>query len=186
MGPQDGVELALRAAHRIVREHGRSDIRFVFAGTGDILPGLEALATELGLQGAVEFPGWLDPEQVVALLRESDLGLEPNLEDFVSPVKAMEYMAYGLPVVAFDLHETRITVGGGGLFAPPGDVEAFADCIELLADDPATREKLGREGKEQVRTVCAWELQAERYVGLYRTLIGKEEGETLPTSLERV
>jgi glycosyltransferase involved in cell wall biosynthesis len=171
MGPQDGVDLALRAVAHLVHELERTDTRFVFAGTGDALPDLKALADELHLEQWVSFPGWLDADGVVALLQKADVGLEPNLEDFVSPVKVMEYMAYGLPTVAFDLRETRKIVGAGALFAPPGDVVAFAECLETLLSDPSARLSLGAVGQERIRDTFSWEHQELRYLELYHTLL---------------
>jgi len=176
MGPQDGVDIALRAVAQLVHGRGRIDTRFVFAGTGDALPALEALAAELHLGEWVSFPGWADSEQVANILRSAHVGLEPNLEDFVSPVKAMEYMVYGLPVVAFDLRETRRIVGSGGLYASRGDIDGFTDCIEMLLDNPQIRQRLGAVGKRRVRSTFAWEHQELRYIRLYENLLeGRRE-----------
>jgi glycosyltransferase involved in cell wall biosynthesis len=171
MGPQDGVDLALRAVAHLVHERRRTDAQFVFAGTGDALPELQSLADELRIAQWVTFPGWLDSDGVVSLLQRSDVGLEPNLEDFVSPVKVMEYMAYGLPTVAFDLRETRKIVGPGALFAPAGDTVAFADCIETLLANPSARLTLGTVARERIQDTYSWEHQERTYLELYHTLL---------------
>jgi glycosyltransferase involved in cell wall biosynthesis len=171
MGPQDGVDLALRAVAHLVHEMHRTNTQFVFAGTGDALPVLKALATELELNEWVTFPGWLNFDEVAVLLEKADIGLEPNLEDFVSPVKVMEYMAHALPTVAFDLRETRNIVGTGGLFASPGDFVGFAERIESLLLDPITRWELGAAAQDRVRSTLSWEHQERQYLELYRTLL---------------
>jgi glycosyltransferase involved in cell wall biosynthesis len=172
MGPQDGTELAIRAI-ALLEAHGRRrDAQFVFAGTGDALPSLRELAHEQGLCAFMHFPGWLRPEEVEALLNEADLGLEPNIEDFVSPVKVMEYMAHGLPVVAFELRETRNVIGPSAPLAPPSDVAGFADRIEALLGDPHERERLGLQGRLRAEQILAWEHQEAVYVGVYRRLLG--------------
>jgi glycosyltransferase involved in cell wall biosynthesis len=171
MGPQDGVDLALRAVAHLIHKLERTDTRFVFAGTGDALPALQALAAELHIEEWVTFPGWLSSDEVAALLETADIGLEPNLEDFVSPVKVMEYMAHALPTVAFDLRETRKIVGAGGLFTSPGDIVGFAECIESLILNPMTRWELGAAAQDRVRSTFSWEHQARQYLELYRTLL---------------
>jgi glycosyltransferase involved in cell wall biosynthesis len=171
MGPQDGVDLALRAVAHLIHQMQRTDTGFVFAGTGDALPSLQALAADLGIDEWVSFPGWLSSDEVAALLETADIGLEPNLEDFVSPVKVMEYMAHALPTVAFDLRETRKIVGAGGLFTSPGDVVGFAECIEALILDPITRWELGAAAQDRVRSTFSWEHQERQYLELYRTLL---------------
>jgi glycosyltransferase involved in cell wall biosynthesis len=171
MGPQDGVDLALRAVAHLIHQLKRTDTQFVFAGTGDALAGLQALAAELHISDWVTFPGWLSSQEVAALLETADIGLEPNLEDFVSPVKVMEYMAHALPTVAFDLRETRKIVGPGGLFTSPGDIVGFAECIEALILDPITRWELGAAAQDRVRSTFSWEHQERQYLELYRTLL---------------
>jgi glycosyltransferase involved in cell wall biosynthesis len=113
---------------------------------------------------------------VETLLSEADLGLEPNVEDFVSPVKVMEYMAHGLPVVAFELRETRNVVGPGAPLVAPSDVAAFADRIEALLDDPHERERLSLQGRLRAEQILAWEHQEAVYIRLYRRLLGNPAG----------
>lgn len=184
IGPQDGVDLALRAIAQLVHERGLVDTTYVFAGAGDALKSLRELAAALDLEKWVSFPGWADQDEVAEILRSADIGLEPNLEDFVSPVKVMEYMAYGLPVVAFELLETTKILGGGGLYASPGDISGFADCIEALLADPAARRRLGATGQQRVRTRFAWELQAVRYNELFENLLATDRP-LARTDLER-
>jgi glycosyltransferase involved in cell wall biosynthesis len=171
MGPQDGVDLGLKAVAHLVHTRHRTDTTFIFAGTGDALPDLQALTNELRIEEWVSFPGWLDSDGVVALLQKADVGLEPNLEDFVSPVKVMEYMAYGLPTVAFDLRETRKIVGPAALFAPAGDIEALSGCLETLLSDPSARLRLGALGRKRIEDTFSWEHQQRRYLELYHTLL---------------
>ena len=58
--------------------------------------------------------------------------------------KTMEYMAYALPSVSFDLAETRVSGGESVLYVPSGDIGAFADAVESLIDDAGLRARLGR------------------------------------------
>jgi glycosyltransferase involved in cell wall biosynthesis len=170
MGPQDSVDLAIRAIDHLVHQLGRTDCAFTFVGVGDAVPDAQRLVAELGLDAWVSFPGWAEEELVFAYLSTADLGLEPNLEAFVSPVKAMEYMAFGLPFVAFDLTETRSLAAGAAAYAPPGDTVAFARILDTLLADTDQRERMGRIGKQRVRTSIAWEHQKERYVRVFQSL----------------
>ena len=65
MGPQDGVDIVVRAADIVVRELGRDDIAFTLIGSGDCFDDLVALRDELGLAGQVEFTGRA-PDELVA------------------------------------------------------------------------------------------------------------------------
>jgi glycosyltransferase involved in cell wall biosynthesis len=53
--------------------------------------------------------------------------------------KTLEYMAYALPSVAFDLVETRVSDGDSILYVPSGHVTAFANKVEQLLDNPELR-----------------------------------------------
>jgi glycosyltransferase involved in cell wall biosynthesis len=171
MGPQDRVELALRAVARVVHGAGRTDTHFAFAGDGESRAPAQRLATELGLDDYVSFPGWLAEPDVHAYLATADLGLEPNLEEIVSPVKAMEYMALGVPFVAFDLTETRRLAGDAAVCVPAGDVEAFAAAVDGVLADPARRAAMGRAGRTRVAEELSWERQEIAYLDVYRRLL---------------
>ena len=75
MGPQDGVDIAVRAAGIIVREFGRDDIAFTLIGSGDSYDELVALRDELNLQGHVEFTGRAPDELVIKIMSTASAGL---------------------------------------------------------------------------------------------------------------
>jgi glycosyltransferase involved in cell wall biosynthesis len=164
MGPQDRVDLTIAVAQHVVNDHGRRDCGFVILGDGESLDELRALTTELGLDPWVSFPGWLPEADVFAYLATADVGLDTSLQEEVSPVKVMEYMAFGLPVVCFDLQETRIITDGASALSPPGDVAALACDLVRLLDDPEARQRLGAAGRRRVQDQLAWERQSSTYL----------------------
>ncbi|MET0419916.1 MAG: glycosyltransferase family 4 protein [Actinoplanes sp.] len=170
MGPQDGVDLALKAIDHLVHQLRRTNTAFTFVGVGDAVPAARRYVAERGLGDWVTFPGWATREEVYAYLSTADLGLEPNLEAFVTPVKAMEYMAFGLPFVAFDLAETRLIADGAAALVPAGDTVAFARQIDGLLADPNRRLRLGAAGRERVGQSLAWDHQQVSYLGVIRDL----------------
>jgi glycosyltransferase involved in cell wall biosynthesis len=174
MGPQDGVDLALRAAAAIVRS-GRDDVQFVFVGSGDSYDELVSLAHELGIAERVTFTGRVPDETVFEVLSTADVGLSPDplnpLNDVSTMNKTMEYMAFELPVVAFDLKETRVSAGPAAVYAPPNDTDAFARAILELLDDPVRRADMGRQGRERIERELAWRHQAPRYLSVYESIV---------------
>jgi glycosyltransferase involved in cell wall biosynthesis len=170
MGGQDGVNLALDAVAELVYLLGRTDCSFAFVGTGDALPGRRLQAEALGIAKYVSFPGWAQESLVLDYLATSDLGLEPNTEDYVSPVKVMEYMAVGLPVVAFATQETVRLAADAARYAPNRDTGAMAELVDELLDSAATRAQMAHAGQLRMRSFIAWEHQAHRYRGVYREL----------------
>jgi glycosyltransferase involved in cell wall biosynthesis len=175
MGPQDGVDIVLRAADAVVHELGRDDIAFTLIGSGDCFGELTALRDELGLAGYVEFTGRAPDELVGQILSTADIGLSPDpknpLNDVSTMNKTMEYMAYELPVVAFDLRETRVSAGDAAVYVTPNDVSEYAKAIVALADDESQRRELGKTGRQRVETDLAWSHQERAYLGVYRSLL---------------
>jgi glycosyltransferase involved in cell wall biosynthesis len=172
MGRQDRVDLVVRVAEHVIRDLGRDDMGFVLLGDGECLDEMRELVRALDLEPWVSIPGWLSEAEVFGCLAAADIGIDTSLQSEVSPVKAMEYMAFGLPVLSFDLLETRRTVGSAGVFVPPGDVATFGDQLIKLADDGDLQHDLGRAGRERVETELAWERQAELYLGVLRRITG--------------
>jgi glycosyltransferase involved in cell wall biosynthesis len=181
MGPQDGVDIVVRAADIVVHELGREDIAFTLIGSGDCFDELVALRDQLNLAGHVEFTGRVPDELVSRIMSTADLGLSPDpknpLNDVSTMNKTMEYMSFELPVVAFDLRETRVSAGDAAVYAKPNDVRDYAAAIVGLMDDEARRSLLGKLGRARVEQELAWSRQERAYLDVYRRLLG--EGKAL-------
>ncbi len=176
MGPQDGVDIVVRAAATIVHDWGRKDISFTLIGAGDCFDDLVALRDTLGLQDDVEFTGRAPDDLVRRVLSTADVGLSPDpknpLNDVSTMNKTMEYMAFGLPTVAFDLRETRVSAGDAALYAMPNKVEDFAQVLVKLLDDEPLRQSMGKVARSRVESELAWQHQRASYLGVYERLLG--------------
>ncbi len=176
MGPQDGVDNVVRAADIVVHEFGRDDIAFTVIGSGDCYDDLVELRDMLGLAGHVEFTGRAPDDDVGRIMSTADVGLSPDpknpLNDVSTMNKSMEYMAFGLPLVAFDLRETRVSAGDAAVYVQPNDVRAYARAIVALMDDAPRRARMGRLGRERIEQKLAWSYQAGAYLDVYRRLTG--------------
>ena len=177
MGPQDGVDIVVRAADVVLHEFGRTDIAFTLIGSGDCFEDLLELRDDLGLAGHVEFTGRAPDDLVARILSTADVGLSPDpknpLNDVSTMNKTMEYMAYELPVVAFDLRETRVSAGDAAVYVSPNDTRAYARAIVDLMDDAPKRHQLGKLGRLRVEQELAWSHQERAYLGVYRALLGQ-------------
>jgi len=169
MGPQDGVDHALRALAEL--RALRDDWHAVFMGDGEVLEEMRALAAELGLGERVEFTGWVEHDTIGRVLSTSDVCLAPDpsnpLNDVSSMVKISEYMAMSRPMVSYDLAESRFGAGQAALFAAPGDHAAFARLVSELLDDPERRAAMGGAGRQRVEEVLAWEHQERALLAAY-------------------
>ncbi len=179
MGPQDGVDLALRAAAELAR-WGRDDVQFVLMGKGDSTAELVEMAKRLGIDDRVTFTGRVPDEVVFEVLSTADVGLCPDplnpLNDVSTMNKTMEYMAFELPVVAFDLRETRVSAADAAVYAEPNDVSSFAQAIADLLDAPGRRREMAEQGRRRVEDVLAWSHQAPIYSGVYARILDRAPG----------
>ena len=98
--------------------------------------------------------------------------------------KTMEYMAYALPSVAFDLTETRVTGGDAVIYVPSGDLRGFADAIEKLLDDDVLRCSMGRAARSRVAAELDWRQQATKYARVFHRLTGRRVPEPVPPASE--
>ena len=179
MGPQDGVDLAVESAAHIVHDLGRDDVSFLFMGAGDCSAQIAALRDARGLQQHLELPGRVPDETVIDVLSTADVGLSPDpknpLNDLSTMNKTLEYMAFGLPVVAFDLKETRVSAGAAARYVPSGDVPAYARAIVALLDDEPARAEMGRIGRQRIDSELGWPHQRAAYVSVYDRLVGRAD-----------
>jgi glycosyltransferase involved in cell wall biosynthesis len=167
MGAQDHVDLALRAVHELIHVRGRTDCQFAFIGDGEMLPELRGLAEDMGIADWVTFTGWLDEDGCFEYLATVDVAMDSNLQAEVSPVKGLEYMAFAVPFVAFDLEATRAMAEQGAVYVPAGDTAALAAALDGLLSDPVRRQEIGRQGRERVESELAWDRQSEAYLRVY-------------------
>jgi glycosyltransferase involved in cell wall biosynthesis len=182
MGPQDGVDVVLEVANVVVNRLGRHDVGFVLIGSGDCFEDLVAMRDRLGLAEVVEFTGRIPDAALMSILSSADVGISPDplnpLNDLSTMNKTMEYMAFGLPVVAFDLRETRVSAGDGAVYATPNDVDDLARLLLELIDDEPRRVAMGAIGRARVEGELAWNHQAPRYLGVYDELVSATSGLT--------
>jgi glycosyltransferase involved in cell wall biosynthesis len=177
MGPQDGVDYALRALACLHHEMGREDVHTTFIGAGDAFDASVALAGRLGLDGVVEFTGRVPDETVQRYLSTADVCLSPDpknpLNDVSSMNKVVEYMAMGRPLVSFDLHEARVTAEDAALYAVENDEVEFAKLIAELLDDPDRRERMGKIGRRRVEDALSWDVSRRNLLAAYEDLLAR-------------
>jgi L-malate glycosyltransferase len=115
------------------------------------------LAEELGLNGAVHFPGFLDMAAKVKEGDAADIYINTNHVDNM-PVTVVEACAMGLPVVATAVGGVPdlLTDGETGLLVPDNDDQAMTAAIQRLLNDPALATRLSTNGR-QLAERSSWE-----------------------------
>lgn len=130
----------------------------------------------------VNYHGFVDRKTAAELMSRSRVGLvtflpEPNHVNAM-PNKLFEYMSAGLPVVASDFPRWRAIVDTYrcGICVDPYDVEAIANAIQRLLDDPLEAEAMGSNGRKAVLEKFNWDTEESRLVELYGRLLGRAGG----------
>lgn len=168
--PWHGLE-ALVEAFAIVRGSLVPDARLLLVGEGPERGRVGGMLAARGLDAATTFAGAVAPEHVPHRLAGMDVGVAPYpaLEDFYfSPLKVLEYMGAGLPVVASRVGQVPDLVEDGrtGLLCPPADSAALAAALGRLAADPDLARALGAAGRERVLRSHTWDAVCERALAL--------------------
>jgi glycosyltransferase involved in cell wall biosynthesis len=171
MGPQDGVDYALRALAKLRDEVGRTDWHAVFIGSGDAFDAMVELAGQLGLSDQVQFTGRIPDADLARYLSTADVCLSPDprnpLNDVSTMNKVLEYMAMSRPIVSFDLREARVSAGDAAVYAPANDEAEFAGLIAQLLDDPEERARMGKIGQERVSGPLSWRNSQQSLLDAY-------------------
>ena len=95
------------------------------------------------------------------------------LNDVSTMNKTLEYMAFEVPVVAFDLKETRVSAGEAAAYVADGDVAGYARAVVELLDDDVRRGVMGRIGRARIEDELGWPHQRTAYVGVYDAAAGR-------------
>ena len=153
------VDLPIRAVARL-RAEG-VPVRMIVAGTGDHADSLKALAGELGVEDAVEFPGFVSEAEKIRLFQQAWIHVLTSPKEGWG-ITNLEAAACGTPTVASDSPGLRDSVVDGetGFLVPHDDVDALADRIRALIDDETLREALGVNARRFAERFT-WERAAE-------------------------
>jgi glycosyltransferase involved in cell wall biosynthesis len=169
LGPQDGV-LGLP---EILSHPSLTGARLTIVGDGSCRQELERRLAAKGLAERVKLMGYMPHARVPELLSQADIGIDPapasDFNQLSTMAKIAEYLAAGLPVVAFDLLETRRTARDCAAYAPGGDLAAFAAEVARVATDPTWRASLAQAGRARAEQLV-WERSEPELLAAYASL----------------
>jgi glycosyltransferase involved in cell wall biosynthesis len=164
---QKGPDYFLEAASRVVRV--KPNVKFVIAGSGDMLSSMIERTARMGLARNVHFTGFLQGEDVERMYAMADVYVMPSVsEPFgISPLEAM---ALDTPVI-LSRQSGVSEVLRNALKVDFWDVQDMANKILALLSYPALKEQLTDEGREEARAM-RWETPAGLVRDAYVELVG--------------
>ncbi len=167
---QDGV-LQLP---ELLCERPLAGAKLTIIGDGPLREQIAERCRVTGVAPRVRFTGHVPHEQVVRMLADADIAIDPapgtELNHGSTMIKVLEYMAAGRPLVAYDLRETRRSAAGAALYAPCGQLSSFARLVAELACDGRRRAEMGSLARERAMAL-RWEHSARVLEGVYRGLV---------------
>lgn len=156
----EGLDVLIDAVAQL-RDAGEA-VRVEIAGEGEYRPRLEAQVAALGLGDRVRFHGRLSPRAAREVVARSDVVCLPRRPfevcRIVPPIKLVEALAMGRPVIVPDLPVFRDELGEAppGWFFRAGDPEDLARCITEIIAAPAARAALGGQARAHVEAQRTW------------------------------
>ncbi len=162
-----GLEDLLMAIYMLRRRRG-IPVRLLLVGDGPLRPRLEALARRLGIEDAVEMPGWRSSEQLPELICRGAIYAYPSRVEGM-PWAVLEAMSCGRAIVASDIPGIRDVVGHGreGLLVEPGDIHGLAEAMARLIEDGELRAELSRAARAKAVEEHDWSIIAGKVERVY-------------------
>lgn len=171
----EGLDLLLRAAATLKAE--RDDFAVIIVGDGHMEPHLHALARDLDVSDVVQFTGRVPHAEVARYISIFQITPFPRLPlpvcELISPIKPFESMAMGKAVISSSVAALTEIVEADvrGLVFEKGDADDLAAKIRTYLDDPALRERLGRQAREWVLAERDWSDICRIVDGQYHRLL---------------
>ena len=166
-----GVNMLLEAFALATRS--RPDLRLRIV-TGDRFDNYEARSNALGIRDRIELRD-ASLDELPGELSEAAVAVNPRTACDGLPQKLLNYMAAACPIVSFSGSARHVEHGQSALVVADGDVQAFADAIVRLVNDPELARRLGTSARAFVRSELTWNRAAERIEQVYMGLTEARE-----------
>lgn len=168
-----GVETLVRAV-ALLRGRGEPIALDVYGSDAEAAARLAAFASEVAPAGVRVASQPTPVEEIPARVAEADLGVVPTLQDgfteLLLPVKLLEYVHMGLPVVASRLPVIERYFGDDLLLAEPGDAASIAAAIEGVRGDPVAARTRAERASQRLAKI-EWRRQRQGYLELVDGLV---------------
>ncbi len=167
-----GITLLLEAARHLIMVDGRDDLHFLIMG----YPGEDyyrGLAAQMGLAAHTTFTGRIPYPDAPRYLALGDVAVSPKVSDSEGSGKLLNYMAMGLPTVAFDTPVSREFLGEWGVYAETGNPLALAEAFRRVVDNPAEAQARARALRARAERDYTWDEAGRRIVQVYDQVCGR-------------
>ena len=165
---QKGPEYFVEAAAKVLRNNPK--VRFVMAGSGDMMEKMIDLAAARGIADRFHFPGFQKGKQVYEMLKASDVYVMPSVsEPFgISPLEAMQM---GVPSI-ISKQSGCAEILTNVIKTDYWDIDAMADAINSIVSYPAMHDQLKEDGLAEVNQIT-WDKAGRKVIDIYNRVLGR-------------
>jgi glycosyltransferase involved in cell wall biosynthesis len=168
-----GLDILLKAL--IIVKKDIPDVKLIVGGSGELMGEYQRMANSLGLNGAVEFHGFIPDDRLVEYYSNSNVFVLPSISSTQEGfgIVLLEALACGTPVISTAIVGVAADVQANhaGIIIPPNDSGALADGILTLLRDAALAQKMGDAGRRLVEAKYTWEKVAAMTEAVYRAVL---------------
>lgn len=163
-GPEYFVEVAAKV---LKNDH---NVRFVMAGSGDMMDKMINLAARRGIADRLHFPGFQKGAEVYRMLKASDVYMMPSVsEPFgISPLEAMQM---GVPSI-ISKQSGCAEILTNVIKTDYWDIDAMADAVYSICNNPALYHHLREEGLKEVAQIT-WDKAGRKVIDIYNKVLGR-------------
>lgn len=170
----EGLDLLFQAFISLTSEF--PELKLLLVGDGELMAVLRGMAEDRGLRNRVVFTGRVSHDQILdyyrlfhVLVLPRRLGRESSL---VTPLKPLEIMAMGKPLVASDVggHLEIVQSRVNGLLFKSDNLDSLVEACRIVLRDDGLRQELGLRARRWVEGNRDWNVLVQRYVELYERL----------------
>lgn len=182
--PWHGVDDLAKASVRVIQK--LPEARFVCIGDGGIRAEIEKLVKELGTSESFIFTGQVSHGALPEYLAAADILVAPfnpsknpvtaKFGFYYTPIKVMEYLASGKPVIATKTGTLTSIIKDGynGVLIEPGNHESLAEAILSLAREPKRAEELGRNARVEALRNYSWTAHVKMLEQIFREVVSRK------------
>ncbi|MCC7206481.1 MAG: glycosyltransferase family 4 protein [Anaerolineae bacterium] len=170
--PYQGVDSLLDAIRILVHDIGDAGAHFLIMGFPDE-DMYAARAADMGIGAYTTFPGKIDYAQLPRYLALGDVAVAPKLSPTEGDGKIYNYLAHGLPIVAYDRPASKEILGDLAFYAELGKARSLAEALHAALTDEARAAELGRKGRALAIERYSWEAVARRLMLAYADVIAR-------------
>ncbi|MFC1666700.1 glycosyltransferase family 4 protein [Candidatus Omnitrophota bacterium] len=164
------VELFIDAATVLFKKI--PDVRFMIVGSGYRLSELKKYSELAGLDGRLIFSEYVHHDEVPSYMAAADICVacfeKNDITECKSPLKIVEYLASGKPIVASKVGEVERMIGEAGILTEPGNASSLADAIETLLLDKELRLECSHKARKRAEDKYNWSDTAESLLRAYQ------------------